>query len=187
MAILYRFPAGEQSPVAGAAVTAAALTAGTPDPPPVIPGGIMQPGAHLWLSATFEVTSTSATPTVTLGFYAGASGGAIGSANVIAVTGALAISASASSWEVELVYNGTIRTISKSVGSINGSGRSFSWINVGITGSPTIGIIPQTAAARTVSTLNTRDPMQLDVGVTLSSTTGSPSVVVTNFWGEITG
>ena len=187
MATLYRWPAGEQSYAAGTAVTAAALTAGTPDPPPVIPGGILQPGARVLLKATLEITSTSATPTCVLGFYAGATGGAIGSAAVLAVTAALAISASATAWECMLEYEGTIQKISKSVGVINGFGMSHSWWNVGLTGVPTIGITPQTAALRTVSTLNTRDPMQLDVGVTLSSVTGTPSVVVTNFWGEVTG
>ncbi len=187
MATLYRWPAGEQSSVAGAAVTAAALTAGTPDPPPVIPGSVLQDGAHVFLRATIEVTSTSATPTLVAGFYAGAVGGAIGSAAVLAVTAALAINVAATAWALHLAYDGTIRTLSKSVGVINGFGISHSWINVGITGTPVIGIMPQTAALRTVSTLNTRDAMQLDVGLTLSSVTGAPSVVVTNFWGEVTG
>lgn len=188
MATLYKWPAGEQSIIAGAAVTGTtSLTAGSPDPPPVIPGGVMQPGAHIELRATIELTSTSSTPTATFGFYAGAAGGAIGSAAVLAVTGALAVSATATAWETELIWHGTVRTISKSVGVINGCGRSFSWINVGITGTPTIGIMPQTAALRTVSTLNTRDPMQLDVGITFSSSAGSISAVVTNFWGEVTG
>ncbi len=187
MATLYRWPAGEQSSSAGSAVTAASPTFGTPDPPPVIPGSFLQNGAHVSLRAQVEITSTSATPTCTLGFYAGAVAGAIGSAAVLCVTTALAVSASATAWQCFLQYDGTIRTISKSVGAINGSGLFFSLFNVGLTGTPVIGPMPQTAALRTVSTLNTQAAIQLDVGVTLSSTTGTPSVVVTNFWGEVTG
>lgn len=188
MAVLYRFPAGEQSPTAGAAVTAASLTAGTPDPPPTIPGSILQNGARVSLRASLEITSTSATPTATLGFYAGAAAGAIGSAAVLGATSALAISASATAWQAILEYDGTIRTISKSVAVINGAGIFYSWFATGLTGAPgTWGPFPLTAALRTVSTLNTSVAIQLDVGITLSSTTGTPSVVVTNFWGEVTG
>jgi hypothetical protein len=38
-----------------------------------------------------------------------------------------------------------------------------------------------------VSTLNTQQNNQLDVGITLSATTGSPSVTVTGFYAEILG
>src|SRR5258708_16621871 len=99
MAQYWRFPALPPVRVAGTAVTAAALTSGlaglTPSPElPALPP-INADGAKLTLEANIEVTSTSATPTVILGFYIGSVGQAIGSKTVIAVTAALPISATA--------------------------------------------------------------------------------------------
>jgi len=62
-----------------------------------------------------------------------------------------------------------------------------SWFNVGLTGDGTTNPMPTTAAARTVSTLNTYQNNQIDVGVTLSVTTGSPSVTVTDVFFDLTG
>lgn len=161
----------------GSAVTAAALTAAY-SPPPVIGGGTLNNGTRLILEADLEMTSTSATPTLTLGFYIGAVGGAIGSATLIAATPAQAMSASAAAWPVKLRFRGTIRLLSTSVAVIQGTGELLYGTSLTAwTCSP----FPVTAAARTVSTLNTSQNNQLDVGVTLSSTTGSPSVTCTDF------
>jgi hypothetical protein len=190
VAARWSFPPGRQAAAAGSAVTAAALTAGTPladGEPPIIPGGLLEGGMKLRLDADVEVTSTSATPTLVAGFYIGAVGGAISSAAVLGVTAALSISASATAWMLTLRYRGVFRTFSSSAGVIYGTGESLSWINIGITGSPTVGILPQTAAARTVSTLNYSQNNQLDIGLTLSSVTGSPSCTVQNFIAEIIG
>lgn len=184
MAVLWSYPAGPLSPVAGSAVTAAALTAGTPVPAPIIPGGVLIPGSKLFLEADLELTSTSATPTVVLGFYIGAVAGAIGSATVIAVTGSLAISASETAWPITIRYKGTIRTLSGSAGVIQGTGEVLNPTSLTAwTSAP----FPATAAARTVSTLNTQQNNQLDVGITLSATTGSPSVTCTGFYAEVRG
>jgi len=184
MAVLWSYPPGPLSPVAGTAVTAAALTAGTPVPPPVIPGGTLIPGAKLLIEADLEMTSTSATPTLTLGFYIGSVGGAIGSATVIVVSGANALSASAAAWPISLRYKGTIRTLSPSAGVIQGTAEQLYGTSLTAwTSTP----LPQTAAARTVSTLNTQQNNQLDVGITLSATTGSPSITCTGFYAEVRG
>jgi hypothetical protein len=48
--------------------------------------------------------------------------------------------------------------------------------------------LPQTAAARvTAATINTEQNNQLDVGITLSATTGSPSVTVTDLHAILSG
>lgn len=122
-----------------------------------------------------------------LGFYIGSVGQAIGSKTVIAASAALAISASATAWPFILEYDGTLRTLSSSAGVIHGQGIAFSWVNVGLTGTGVPNPMPVTAAARTVSTLNTSQVNEIDVGVTLSSTTGSPSVTVTDLWAELSG
>src|SRR5258707_11081016 len=87
---------------AGTAVTAAALTSGLggltlPQLPPV-----GTPGGHLSLKATGELTSTSATPTVILGFYIGSVGQAIGSKAVIAASAALVINFAATALPVAM-------------------------------------------------------------------------------------
>jgi hypothetical protein len=170
--------------VAGTAVTAAALTAGTPVPPPIIPGGALVPGSRLRIEADLEMTSSSATPTLTIGFYIGAVGGAIGSATVLVVSAANALSASAAAWPITLRYKGTIRTLSPTAGVIQGTAELL--YSTSLTAWATTPL-PQTAAARTVSTLNTQQNNQLDVGITLSATTGSPSVTCMGFYAEVLG
>lgn len=191
MATLWRFPCQPQQSAAGTAVTAAALTSGLIGTDfPVLPGAIYQPGARLALRAHGEITSTSATPTCTLGFYFGALGAAIGSETALCASAALAISASATAWPFTMIWNGTVRSLATGVsanGVLHGSGEVFWWGNVGLTGAASVNPMPTTAAARTVSTFNTQAANQLDVGITLSVTTGAPSVTITDFWAELTG
>jgi hypothetical protein len=165
------------SSAAGSAVTAAALTAAY-SPAPVIGGGQLNPGTRLIFEADLEMTSSSATPTLTLGFYIGAVGGAIGSATLIAATPAQAMSASAAAWPIKLRFRGRVQSLSPTAAVVHGTGELLYGTSLTAwTCSP----FPVTAAARTVSTLNTSQNNQLDVGVTLSSTTGSPSVTCTDF------
>jgi len=191
MAVLYRFPAGPQAYTAGTAVTAAALTSGLVGVSlPQIPGGILQPGARLSLKANLEITSTSATPTCGLDFRFGPPGTAIGSELVLASQTGIAISATATAWNLTMVYDGTFRalaTAGAANGVIHGSGWIFSSWNTGLTAVGTVYPLGATAAGRTVSTWNTAVAEQLDIGITLSIVTGTPSVVVTDFWGEVTG
>jgi hypothetical protein len=190
MGVRWSYPVYPLPQANGTPVSAAALTAGTPQlggQAPVIPGGVIEAGMRLRLKAFGELTSTSATPTVVLGFYIGAVGGAIGSAAVICASATLAISASATAWPFQMEYEGEFRNLGGSAGSIHGQGKVESWFNVGLTGDGTTNPMPTTAAARTVSTLNTYQNNQIDVGVTLSVTTGSPSVTVTDVFFDLTG
>lgn len=186
MAQVWRFPLFPLQSAAGTAITAASLTAsGIADLPQLPP--IAVSGSRLVIKATGEITSTSATPTCILGFYIGSIGQAIGSKTAIAVSAALGISASATSWPFIMEYDGTLRTLSSSAGVIHGQGTTEWWGNVGLTGAATVNPMPTTAAARTVSTLNTSQVNEIDVGVTLSSTTGTPSVTITDLWAELSG
>jgi hypothetical protein len=194
MATLWRFPAQPQPYTAGTAVTAAALTSGLVGVSlPQIPGGIITPGARLSLKANLEITSTSATPTCSLGFYFGAVTGsaiAIGSETLLGAASVIAISATATAWAATMTYDGTFRalaTAGAANGVIHGSGWVFSGWNTGLTAIGTVYPLGNTAAGRTVSTYNTAVANQLDIGVTLTSVTGTPSVTVTDFWGELTG
>jgi hypothetical protein len=194
MAVLYRFPAQPQPYTAGTAVTAAALTSGLVGVAlPVIPGGIITPGARLDLRAHLEITSTSATPTCSLGFYFGAVTGAaiaIGSEVLLGAATGIVISATATAWALTMQYNGTFRqlaTAGAANGIIHGSGEVHSFWNTGLTAAGVVLPLGVTAAGRTVATYNTAVANQLDIGVTLTSVTGTPSVTVTDFWGEVTG
>jgi hypothetical protein len=185
MAVLWTYPpvASGVSSGAGTAVTAAALTAGTPTPPPVLPP-IPFAGVRLRIIAHLEKTSTSATPTLTLGFYLGAVGGSIGSATVLAVTPANALTTTDSSWPVKLTWEGTFRNLGTAV-TMHGCGEQLYGTSLTAwTSTP----YPVTLAARTTAaTINTEINNQLDLGITLSSTTGSPSVTVTELHATLDG
>lgn len=185
MAQQWRYPLSPIPYGAGTAVTAAALTSGLGGLPiPQLPP-VDRPGGRLIIEAELEHTSTSATPTLTLGLYLGSVGQAIGSKTLIAASSALAISASAAAWPIMLYYSGKIRTLSPSAGVIYGQG----WIKQGasLTTFNTPVPFPITQALRTVSTLNTDQVNEVDLGITLSVTTGTPSVTVTDFSAEYSG
>jgi hypothetical protein len=187
MAVVWRYPLQPLPAAAGTAVTAAALTSGLGGlPVPQLPP-IMVPGTRLILVAHGEVTSTSATPTCTLGFYIGSVGQAIGSKTVLAVSPALALLATTTGWQFIMKWSGTFRTLSPSAGVIHGQGKVDWWGNVSLTGAGGVFPMPVTQAARTVSTLNTDQVNEVDVGVTLSSTTGTPSVSITDFFADLSG
>lgn len=160
----------------GPSVTAAALTDGSPTADPIIlPSDILEKGSRLIIDAEGELTSTSATPTVVLGFYYGGTAGV-----ALAVTAALAISATETAWPWWIHYEGKIRATG-AAGSIKGQG----WCKKGTsltawTDTP----MPITAALRTVA-IDTTARKLLSVGITLSSVTGTPSVVVTDFAAEL--
>jgi hypothetical protein len=191
MATLWAWPLQPQQNVAGNAVTAAALTSGLIGSQfPVLPGGIYQPGARLRLAAHGEITSTSATPTCALGFYFGAVAAAIGSETALCASTGLPISATATAWQFTMHYEGTFRTLATGVsanGVIHGQGYVLWFGNTGLTALGNVYPMPITAAARTVSTFNTQANTQIDVGITLSVTTGAPSVTITDFWAELVG
>lgn len=194
MAVLYRFVAGPQPYTVGTAVTAAALTSGLVGVAlPEVPGGIIQPGARLVLQANLEITSTSAIPTASLGFYFGQVTGsaiAIGSETLLGAATGIAISATATGWAAIMRYDGTFRALATggaANGTIHGSGTVTSFWNTGLTAAGVVLPLGATVAGRTVATWNTAVANQLDIGITLTSVTGTPTVTVTDFWGEITG
>jgi len=162
----------------GTAVTAAALTSGAPLPLPQIPGGTIDPGGFLDVEADLEMTSASATPTLTMGLYIGSVGQAIGSKTLIAATPAMALSASAAAWPIKLRYKGRITLVSATAAVIRGSGELLYGSSLTAWASSPF---PVTAAARIVSTLNTQQTNEVDIGITLSATTGAPSILCTNF------
>ena len=190
MAVVWSYPLSPFDVAAGSAVTGGTtLTAGTPTPPPVSPP-IQLAGTAIRITANGEATSTSATPTVTLGFYISPEGTAIGSATALCTSMGLPLAATTTAWQFMMKYEGTIRSLSTSSGGngvIHGQGYVFWSGATGLTALGNIYPMPVTAAARTVSTINTYSNLQFDVGVTLSSTTGSPSVTITDFNVELMG
>ena len=190
MAVVWSYPCQPFDTAAGTAVTATTLTAATPSPPPVSPP-IQLPGTSIRITANGEYTSTSATPTLTLGFYVAPEATAIGSATAICTSPALVISASATAWQFSMKYEGTFRSLSTSSGGngvLHGQGWvAFAATTTGLTSAMSLFPMPVTAAARTVSTINTYANLQFDVGATWSVTTGSPSVTITDFNVELMG
>ena len=162
----------------GPSVTAAALTEASPAAAPIIlEADTLAVGTRLRLHAFGTLNCTSATPTVVLGFYYGGTAGV-----ALAVSAALAMSASETLWPWRIDYEGSVRSIGSS-GSITGSGQSFNptsltaWTNAPI---------PQTAAAKAV-TIDTTARKQLSVGCTFSVTTGTPTLVCQHFTAELLG
>lgn len=191
MAQVWRFPLTPLPVGAGVAVTAAALTGSGIVKLPQIPPSLLVEGGRLSLRATGELTSTSATPTVVLDFRLGAVGSAIGSKTaVLAASSALVISSTATGWPFIMTWDGTLRTLSPSAGVIHGQGTvkvGFGTGTTGLTSALAEFPMPITAALRTVSNLNTSQVNEIDVGVTLSSVTGTPSVLITDLWAELSG
>jgi hypothetical protein len=184
MAQQWRYPAVPLLYQPGTAVTAAALTSAlAPNPLPALPP-FDRPGGRLIIEAVIEMTSTSSTPTLTVGLYIGSIGQAIGSKLLMAATPALALSASAAAWLLQLRYVARIQKLSPSVGVIYGTGWYMQATSLSVLGSPVP--FPQTQALRTVSTVNTDQSSELDLGMTLSSSTG-PSMVLTDFAAEYSG
>src|SRR5258708_8347136 len=189
MAIMWRYPLQPLESGAGTAVTAAALTAGLggltlPQLPPV-----GTPGARLSLKATGELTSTSAPPTVILGFYIGSVGQAIGSKAVIAASAALVINVAATAWPFIMYWDGTIRSLSPTARGLHGQGYVKTGFTsaTGLTAAFIYNPMPITPPLRPLSTVNNDQTNALDVGITLSSVTGTPSVTITDMWAELSG
>jgi hypothetical protein len=190
MAVVWSYPLQPFDVTAGSAVTGITLAAGTPTPAPVMPP-VQMPGSMVRIDVNGEYTSTSATPTLTLDLRISLPGTAIASATILTTTPALAISASATAWQFTMKYVGTIRQLSTGSsgnGVIHGQGWiAFAATTTGLTSAMSVFPMPTTAAARTVSTINTNQNNQFDIGVTWSSATGSPSLTVTDFNVEVMG
>lgn len=186
MAVVWRYPLQPLQNATPAGITAAAVTSSGMNPLPQLPP-VALAGSRLSLKVNGEATFTSSTPTVTFSWYIGSVGQAIGSKTLLAVSSALAVSASATLWAFHSEYDGTFRTLSSSAGVIHGQGSVTSWLNVGLTGTGVETPMPITAAARTVSTLDTSQVNEIDFAVTLSTSTGVTGVYITDLWAELSG
>lgn len=182
---VWRFPLQPQLAAAGTPVTAAAQTSGLGGvSPPQLPP-MYAPGARLTLETWYEITSGSATPTNTMAYAIGSVGQAIASKITLASMGALALPASVTAGPAYSYWSGRIRAISPSAMTIYGQGwvANVSSLTAFIAPAP----FPATAAARTVSNLNTDQVNELDISITLSATTGTPSITVADFSAELSG
>lgn len=190
MAVVWSYPVQPFDTAAGTAVSGGTtLTAGTPLPQPVAPPFSLNNEAGAGIRMTFngEYTTSSATPTLTIGFYISAPGTAIGSATALAVTTGMTLGA-ITGGQIYGHYLGTIRALSSGSsgnGTIHGAG--FVMVGTSLTAAMTTYPLGITQAGRTVSTVNTLQNNQFDIGVTLSSTTGTPSVTITDLNIEIMG
>ena len=161
----------------GPAVTALALADASPIPQKPVPGGL-EIGSVIRLHAQFELTSTSATPTLSIG--------SIGTATAVAVAAALAIGAAPTAWQGEIDWEGEVRALGSS-GQLEGSGTvKMPATTTGLTSAMSVFPLPQTAAARLV-TVNTLVAMNLMVGAFWSSATGTPSLTVRRVTAEQLG
>jgi hypothetical protein len=168
----------------GPAATAASLTDASPLPLRNLGAVSPVPGTNIRINAFGNITSTSATPTCTLGLYLGTQG-SIGSAVVLAISPAMAVSASAVSWPWIVDWEGEVRGIG-STGSVVGQGQVSWGGNTGLAADMANFPMPVTAAGRVVA-VNFLNPVLLMLGVTLSSTTGTPSVTCQHISMNISG
>jgi len=168
----------------GPAGTAAALNDISPLPLRNLGQVSPVPGTVIRINASGSITSTSATPTCALGLYLGTQG-SIGSAAVLAVSPAMAVSASASGWPWIVDWEGEVRGIG-STGSVVGQGQCTWGGNTGLAADMANFPMPVTVAGRTVA-VNFLNPVLLMIGATLSSTTGSPSVTCNHVSMNISG
>jgi hypothetical protein len=147
-----------------------------------VPADLLEIGTRVRLYAAGQYTSTSATPTLGIGFYYGGIAGV-----ELGAAAALPILSTATAWPFIMEYQGVIRTLG-ATGTIVGQGKlffGFSLTSFGQTSAvPTIRAIPETAAKRT-ATIDTTARKALTVGAVWSVATGSPTLTVNDFLAEI--
>ena len=185
---LWSAPVGPLGNASGTAATTAALVDTSPPPPIVIPAGMVSVGTEIRIRAHGEYTCSSATPTMTFGFYWGTPGVAIGSGVAIATGVTAVLSASAAAWPWMAEWDGEFRSLSTgaggNTGSVNGQGKFHLGSSLTAFGTPIA--FPSTKALRTVS-LDTSINKAVMIGITLSSVTGSPSVTCDDLIVELLG
>lgn len=182
-------------PMNAAALTPA-LTAVLQDITPaetlILPGQL-NAGTRVRLFANGEFTTTSATPTVTMGFYMNQAGTAIGTtpANLM-VSAANAVGASSTAWPWRMSWYGRVLTVTQADSSASASmyGTGEVWWPTSLTAWTNV-FYPTTAAARTISQtatgLSTATAQKIMVGMTLSTTTGVTSFTCQEFTCELLG
>lgn len=161
----WRGPLPPLQDVAGAALlSSVALTDISPLPPNVIPANVLEKGCSLILKAQ-GFFSTTATPTLLLGFYLGGIAGVALAASPAITTG------TATAWPWELEYRGRIRSIG-SAGQIVGYGK----LSLG-TALATYAItpIPTVAASRAVA-IDTTAAKSITVGAQWGTNSASNTI-----------
>lgn len=149
----------------------------SPTPSPVIPANVLRIGSRIKIEAEGEF-STTATPTLVLGFYVGlpgASGAPAAITTTIAESSAITTASGAAAFPWRMEYRGLV-TIMGTSGSITGQGNiDFGTALTTFSSTP----IPITAALRTV-TLDTTIARAFGVCATYSASSASNTVRVHN-------
>jgi hypothetical protein len=169
----YTTPLGPFAPDIGAAFnTFTTKQDVSPLPLPILPANAVDKGTILKIEAEGEF-STTATPTLVLGFYAGAPGASGGGTitHTLAESSAITTGSGAASWPWRLEYRGKF-TLTGSSGTIVGCGDiEFGTSLTALTSFP----IPITLALRTV-TFNTTIANAIGVCATYSASSISNAV-----------
>jgi len=190
MAQVWRFPLLPFPTGAGVAVTAAALTGSGLVKLPQIPASLLVEGARLSVRATLEASCTTTGSTATIELRGGAVNTAIATKLQIAAISSVSFATGAAAWPGIFTWDGTFRSLGTSTGTIHWQG-TYKSGHVAAGGGLTAALVefpfPGTAAARTMSTLVVAQNIELDIGITMSATTGTPSLTVTDLWAELSG
>jgi hypothetical protein len=147
-----------------ALASSTALTDISPAPPLVVPGNLFDFGATVNLRACGEY-STTATPTLLLGFYLGGVAGA-----ALAASGAIT-TGTATAWPWILEWQGRIRALG-TAGSIKGQGKLY--LGTSLTAFA-LSAIPVTQALRTV-TWDTTAAKSVTVGAQWGTSSASNTI-----------
>jgi len=188
MPVRWSYPAAPLGTADGATASTAALVDVTPGAaPPQIPP-IWDVGMRLRITAHGWCTSGSATPTAVFGLYLAAPATAIASALVLAVTGNTPLPASVTQGPWNLFWEGECRALSTPASATAGSiqGRGYVDPVSSLTAFGTKQALPGTYAGRVLA-FDTTKQQNLLVGVTLSATTGSPSIACEHLTAELIG
>lgn len=160
----------------------------------VILPGQLNLGTRIRLYAHGEFTTTSATPTIKLGFYMNQVGTAIGTTEaILAETTTQAVGSSSTAWPYSMWWNGRVTALTgpadaANSGTVYGQGE-VAWPTslTAWTRSP----IPLTNALRTVTQtatgLNMLTAQKVMIGTTWSTATGVTSFTVDEFTCELLG
>lgn len=143
------------------------LTDISPAPQVTLPANLLEVGTRIELDA-FLTFSTTATPTLLLGFYYGGVAGA-----ALAASSAITTGSGAAAWSAILRYRGQVRAIG-SAGSIVGQGALLLGTSLtAFSARP----IPEVAASRTV-TIDTTAAKALTVGAQWGTSSASNTVTL---------
>jgi len=140
----------------------------SPQPLPIVQGYKLRPGSKIFIKAQ-GVFSTTATPTLVLGFYIGTAAGAI--TTPIAESAAITTGSGAAAWSWRMEWMGTVVTVGVS-GSVVGSGVVD--LGTSLTAHAT-SPIPITAALRTI-VWDTTIPRGVGVCATWGTSSASNTV-----------